>query len=60
MTFWISDYGYGTREPTKIDSDGNFEIRAVPVGYRYSVEASADGYGNRYVQVNTNEQKMSV
>ena len=55
MTFWISDYGYGTREPTKIDSDGNFEIRAVPVGYRYSVEASADGYGNRYVQVNTNE-----
>jgi protocatechuate 3,4-dioxygenase beta subunit len=55
LTFWASDYGYGSQEPTQIDSDGNFEIRAIPAGYRYSVNASADGYGQRYVQVNTSE-----
>jgi len=55
MTFWISDYGYGAREPTEVDSDGNFEIRAVPSGHRYSVTASADGYGQRYVQAHTSE-----
>jgi uncharacterized GH25 family protein len=55
LTFWASDYGYGSQEPTQIDSDGNFEIRAIPVGYRYSVNASSDGYGLRYVQVNTSE-----
>jgi protocatechuate 3,4-dioxygenase beta subunit len=55
MTFWISDYGYGTREPTEVDSDGNFEIRAIPLGYRYSVNASNKGYGTQYVSVHTSE-----
>lgn len=55
LTFWVSDTGYGNREPTKIDSDGRYEIRAIPVDYRYSVEASAEGYGQRYIQANTSE-----
>lgn len=55
MTFWISDYGYGTREPTEVDSDGNFEIRAIPLGYRYSVNTSNEGYGTQYVSVHTSE-----
>jgi len=55
LTFWVSDYGYGTREPTEIDSDGNFQIKALPVGYRYSVNASADGFGTQYVTFHTSE-----
>jgi protocatechuate 3,4-dioxygenase beta subunit len=55
LTFWISDSGYGTREPTEIDSDGSFEIRAIPNGYQYSVYASADGYGMQYVKAHTSE-----
>ena len=55
LTFWGSSTGYDNKELTEINSDGNFEIRAIPIGYRYSVEASADGYGQRYIQANTSE-----
>jgi len=56
LTFWVSDWGYGGRyEESKIDPEGNFEIRAIPVGYRYSVNATAEGYGQRYVQAHTSE-----
>jgi len=56
LTFWVSDWGYGGRyEELKIDPEGNFEIRAIPVGYSYSVNATADGYGQRYVHAHTSE-----
>ena len=55
MTFWVSDWGYGSWEVAHIDAQGNYEIRAVPSGHRYSVTASADGYGQRYVQAHTSE-----
>lgn len=55
LTFWVSDYGYGRQEETEIDEAGRFEIRAIPAGHRYSVEASAKGYGRQYVQVHTAE-----
>jgi hypothetical protein len=38
-------------EPTKIDANGIFEMRAVPQGYKYLVYASAKGYGQRYIEV---------
>jgi hypothetical protein len=53
LTFWTSSIGYGMPEVTKIDEAGHYEIRAVPPGQRYSVRAKADGYGERYVQVDT-------
>ncbi len=55
LTFWVGDYGYGSQEETEIDQAGRFEIRAIPVGHRYSVQASAKGYGRQYVQVHTAE-----
>jgi uncharacterized GH25 family protein len=63
LTFWTSSIGYGMQEEAKIDKEGNYEIRAVPIGYRYSVNANAEGYGKRYVQVNTSSaenQRMEV
>jgi hypothetical protein len=53
LTFWTSSIGYNNREVTEIDQAGHYEIRAVPPGHKYSVNASAEGYGSRYVQVDT-------
>ncbi len=53
LTFWTSSIGYGSREITEIDKTGYYEIKAVPAGHRYSVNARADGYGTRYAEVNT-------
>ncbi len=55
LTFWISDFGYSIREKAHIDSQGNYEIRAVPSGYKFSVSASAEGYGQQYVRADTDE-----
>jgi protocatechuate 3,4-dioxygenase beta subunit len=63
LTFWITNIGYGRREAVEIDEAGHYEIRAIPAGQRYSVNASAEGYGERYVQVNTNDvvnQRLEV
>ncbi|MBN1359255.1 MAG: carboxypeptidase regulatory-like domain-containing protein [Sedimentisphaerales bacterium] len=51
LTLWISNTGYGSREPVQTSSDGSFEIKAVPRGFLYSVQAQAEGYGLRYVRV---------
>jgi hypothetical protein len=55
LTFWTSDFGYSIREEAHIDSEGNYEITAVPSGHRYSVNASAEGYGQQNVRLNTSE-----
>lgn len=55
LTFWTSSIGYGIREETKINKEGHYEIRAVPPGHKFSVNASAEGYGERYVQVETSD-----
>jgi hypothetical protein len=52
LTFWNSGSGYGSREVTEINTEGYFQIRAVPSGHRYSVTASAEGYGQQYVTIN--------
>ena len=59
LTFWASDYGYGIKVPTEVDSEGNFKISAIPIGYKYSVNASSDGYGQRYVQAHTSEAESN-
>jgi len=55
LTFWSSGSGYGSREVTEINAEGYYQIRAVPSGHRYSVTASAEGYGQQYVSLNTSE-----
>ncbi len=51
----ISRAGYSNREATKINAEGRYEIRAVPSGYKYFVAASAKGYGQQYVNLDTAE-----
>jgi protocatechuate 3,4-dioxygenase beta subunit len=58
LGYWVSNRSSVVfPEPTKIDANGIFEIRAVPQGYKYSVYASAEGYGQQYVEVDINETK---
>jgi uncharacterized GH25 family protein len=42
-----------SRNPVEADGNGDFEIRAVPAGHRYSVDAYADGYGSQDRRVET-------
>ncbi len=37
----------------KSDPNGNFEVRALPGGYRYTIQATADAYGDGYAEVDT-------
>jgi len=60
LTFWTSSIGYRNNEVTEIDNAGHYEIRAVCPGQKYSVNASAEGYGSRYVQVNTGDGRVEV
>jgi len=43
-------YEGGWPELIDIDPEGNFEIRAIPTDYEYSVGTRAEGYGNRSVK----------
>ena len=55
LTLWFADHGYGSREKEKTSENGSYEIRAVPAGFMYSIYASAEGYGEQYVQVHTSD-----
>ncbi len=56
LTFWTAQMGYGlSKEAVRPDPNGRYEIRGVPSGHRYSVNAMADGYGSDYVTAHTDE-----
>lgn len=55
LTFWGGEFGYSAPETARPDPDGCYEIRALPPGYRHSVNATADGYGSEYVSAHTGE-----
>jgi hypothetical protein len=55
IRFYDSGTVYGSRDATKADSQGRYEIRAVPSDQRYYVFATAEGYGEQYVDVQTAE-----
>ncbi len=40
-----------------IGADGTFEVKALPADRQYTIEAMADGYGRRSVQVNPEDSK---
>ena len=44
------------RDIARTDSQGNFQIRAIPAEHKYSIDASAEGYGeNRSEEFDTND-----
>jgi len=56
LTFWSS--GYGSSMPRKeitTDAHGYFEVKTVPPWHQYSVNASADGYGQDYARVHADD-----
>jgi len=56
LTFWSTSLGSGMGdEPVGSDANGLYEIRAVPADCRYSVNATAEGYGQEYIRVNSGE-----
>jgi len=48
LMFWNGNMGRALQETVKTDPNGSFVIPAVPVGHRYSVTATAEGYGETY------------
>ena len=49
-------YGFQMgRDTVQPDADGNFEIKALPPGHKYSVSVSADGYGRKSVQADAED-----
>ncbi len=56
LTFWSSGHGTSMpRQEYKTGADGRYEIKAVPRYYEYSVNAGADGYGQDYVRISTED-----
>jgi len=56
LHFWPQQTGMPLPdEPLQLGPDRRYEIRALPFGYRFSVNAMADGYGREYVDANTGE-----
>jgi len=56
LTFWTGRIGYSMREEAaRPDPNGCYEIRAVLPDQRYSVTATAEGYGRNYIDARTTE-----
>ncbi|MBN1975754.1 MAG: carboxypeptidase regulatory-like domain-containing protein [Sedimentisphaerales bacterium] len=53
LIIWTSDTGFGNNEPVAVDEQGNFQIKALPGGVRYSVSVQADGYGRDSSSIQT-------
>ena len=60
LIFETTNFGYSNREVTEIDQAGHYEIRALPPGRSYSVNASADGYGSRDLLIKTGDGRVEV
>ncbi|HCO94460.1 MAG TPA: hypothetical protein DIU00_11000 [Phycisphaerales bacterium] len=58
LTFWSSGTGSSmAHQENTTNAEGYYEIKAVPPHYRYSVNASADGYGRDYLRISTEKAK---
>ncbi|MBN2182383.1 MAG: carboxypeptidase regulatory-like domain-containing protein [Sedimentisphaerales bacterium] len=56
LTFWSTNYGTSmAQQDNKTDSQGRYEIKAVPHHPKYSVTADAEGYGQDYVRISTED-----
>lgn len=58
LTFWSSGHGSSmAHQENTTDAEGYYEIKAVPRHYRYSVNAGAEGYGQDYVHISTEDAR---
>jgi len=56
LTFWSSGYGSSmAHQENTTDAEGHYEIKAVPQHHKYSVNAGADGFGQDYVHISTED-----
>jgi len=60
----VSNWGSSlSRELVKADENGNYKIQAIPQGHKYSVSASAKGYGEKDVEAhadNAVDNRLSI
>lgn len=45
LTFWTERMGSSLGSPVRVDAEGRYEIKGLPPGRRYGVNATAKGYG---------------
>jgi hypothetical protein len=55
LIFWNGHAGHTLRDSVKSHSDGSYEISGLPGGHRYSVVATAEGYGQTYIDIDAPE-----
>jgi protocatechuate 3,4-dioxygenase beta subunit len=55
VLFWTERMGSSLGSPVRVDDDGRFEIKGLPLGRRYGVNVSAKGFGRGSRSVETSE-----
>jgi hypothetical protein len=55
LIFWNGHAGHTLRDSVKSHPDGSYEISGLPGGHRYSVVATAEGYGQTYIDIDAAE-----
>jgi len=51
----VSNWGSSLGRGQVADVEGKFEVRALPLGHKYSLTARAEGYGEKRIEVHTND-----
>jgi protocatechuate 3,4-dioxygenase beta subunit len=49
---WMTAMG---QDIAQIDAEGNVKVRAIPAGYKYGIYARANGYGEDFIEVDTED-----
>jgi uncharacterized GH25 family protein len=58
IVIMLRERGWGSsikRDIAKTDAEGNFEVKAIPAERRYSINASAEGYGGNSIEVQADD-----
>jgi len=50
-----SNWGSSIRRYIEADAEGNFEVKAIPVEHKYSITATAEGYGQNRTEVQADD-----
>ena len=50
-----SNWGSSMGRYIEADAEGNFEVKAIPAEHKYSITASAEGYGQNRTEINTDD-----
>ncbi len=58
IVIMLRERGWGSlieRDIARTDAEGNFEVKAIPAERRYSINASAEGYGGNSIEVQADD-----